>query len=100
MSFMIRMASGWPRVVSSAVRATAPVTSALAPAVVPWASLEVAASTRSASRPSAADAASIEAKKPPDRSAGVVGAFPVVIAPPASMTAQSVNVPPTSTPTR
>ena len=100
MSFMMRMASGWPRVVSSATRAIRPVTSALVPAVVPCASLAAAASTRSASRPSPAAAASMEPKKPSARSAGVVGTLPVVISPPASMIAQSVNVPPMSTPTK
>ena len=100
MSFMMRMASGWPRVVSSATRAIWPVTSALVPAVVPCASLAADASTRSASRPSPAAAASMEPKNPSARSPGVVGTLPVVISPAASMIAQSVNVPPMSTPTK
>ena len=100
MSFMMRLASGWPRVVRRATRATRPVTSALVPAVVPWASLAADARTRSASRPSDPAAASIAAKKPLARSAGAVGTLPVVMPPSASMIAQSVKVPPMSTPTR
>ena len=97
--FMTNIRSSWPRVASSPTLRSAPLDDRVG--ACRCAVHEPIGSGRAAPRGRAQrDAArSMASKNPRERSAGVVGALPVVIAPAPSMTAQSVNVPPMSTPT-
>jgi hypothetical protein len=97
---MIRSVSPKPRVVSSPTREPPRVTTALIATVVPCASRSVWLSSAERSIPSSAAATSIAAKNPRCGSSGVVGALATVIVPASSTTAQSVKVPPMSTPIR
>jgi hypothetical protein len=97
---MIMSASPCPAVVSRPTLAPRLVTIALVPTVVPLTRVTVSVSNRRTSRPPAAAAASNALKNPSAGFCGVVGALPVMKRPaPSSNTAQSVKVPPISTPT-
>jgi hypothetical protein len=97
--FMTEMQSPWPTVAITPTRAPPRVMSAFVPMVVPC--------TRRSQRPSSSRsviphrpaASSIASKKLRARSSGRVGTLPTWISPPGPTMAQSVNVPPMSTPT-
>src|SRR5262249_58626985 len=80
-------------------RAPPRVISAFVPVVVPWTSRSQRDNTSSSESPNFAAASAIASKKLRARSSGRVGTFPVRTLPSGPTIAQSVNVPPMSTPT-
>jgi hypothetical protein len=96
---MIRSASPCPAVAISPTTAPVRVTSVLIPAVVPWATRVAWPSRPAQSRPMVSAAAETASKKPTESASGVVATLPVQYAPSEPITAQSVKVPPMSTPT-
>ena len=97
--FMTAIASPWPLVVTRPTFAPSRVMSAFVPVVVPCTTRSACENSSSSDIPNRDAASSIASKKLRARSVGRVGTLPVRIVPSGPMTAQSVNVPPMSTPT-
>src|SRR5882757_4829925 len=92
--------SGWPAVVSIAVRAVLFVRIALVERVVAWMNMSTMPKNRARVIAWAAAARSTASRMPTTGSAGVVGALNRWNTPSADSTTRSVNVPPTSAETR
>ena len=95
----IRIASSWPRVVSSAVLAPPRVIRRFVATVVPWAKTVVSASSCASVSSSRRATSPTASSTPRSKSGGVDGAFARVTTPASLITTQSLNVPPESTAT-
>ena len=95
---MMWMTSRWPRVVMSPTFAPRRWSIALVPTVVPSARRAVSRSSASVVTPSRSPARRSDSITPSEKSSGVDEALAVTMRPPASMTTQSVKVPPVSIP--
>ncbi len=97
---MMWMASSWPRVVMSPTFAPLRWISAFVPTVVPWVRTRICPQKSANSSSSRSAATRMAFSMPSAKLPGVDEDLVAVIAPFWSMTTQSVNVPPMSTPTR